>query len=249
MAQTVLQISSLIAKFTSDLSTLILKAFSKADEYAFQAKILSQQFFKMIIETPEGKKKYVYDFEMPGFAVDLLKFSYDNSDTLCALLVKRSKNTQPVIFAGLYAIPGGFLNYGKEDAFKAATREMKEETGTDTVADSGEDTSTCIEIKDMINRIYHLTFASDPERDPRQHTLSEVFTILVKMDDKPLFTNDDEEIAGVHWVPVEKILGDDFKMAFDHKKLIKRAFDMHMYIKSLPPVQQKAVLNVLKQQL
>jgi len=231
------KIATLVEKFASELSALKLE-----NEYDFKAKILSQEFCKLIIQTPEGRKKFVYDFQMTGFAVDLLKLAYDKDGRLCALLVKRAKNTLPLVFANKFAIPGGFLNYGNENAFKAATREVKEETGTDT-------DTTVTDADPLLNRIYHLTLASDPSRDPRQHTISEVFTSLVKMDDKPLFTEDEEEIAGVQWVPIDRILGDDFEMAFDHKSLINRAYDMHMYIKSIPVDQQNAVFNVLKQQL
>ena len=232
-----LQIAMLVEKFTSDLTAL-----KPENEYNFKAKILSQEFCKLVIQTPEGKKKFVYDFQMTGFAVDLLKLSYDKTGRLCALLVKRSQNTLPVEFANKFAIPGGFLNYGKENALMAATREVKEETGTDT-------DTTVTETDPLLNRIYHLTLASDPSRDPRQHTISEVFTALVKMDDKPLFTEDEEEIAGVQWVPTDTILGEEFEMAFDHKALVKRAYDMHLYIKSLPADQQNVVFDVLKKQL
>ena len=234
-----LQIATMIKQFTLDLGELIPK---NEHEYDFNAKILSQEFCKLVIQTPEGKKKFVYDFQMTGFAVDLLKLAYDKSGRLCALLVKRAKNTLPLVFADKFAIPGGFLNYGKENALMAATREVKEETGTDTDAE-------VTDVDPLLNRIYHLSLASDPSRDPRQHTISEVFTSLVKIDDKPLFTEDEEEIAGVQWVPTDTILGDDFEMAFDHKALINRAYNMHMYIKSLPVEQQIVVFNVLTLQL
>jgi ADP-ribose pyrophosphatase YjhB (NUDIX family) len=237
MASLDLRIAMLVEKFTSDLTAL-----NPENEYDFKAKILSQEFCKLVIQTPEGKKKFVYDFQMTGFAVDLLKLSYDADGSLRALLVKRSKNTLPLEFAGLYAIPGGFLNYGKENALMAALREVKEETGTET-------DMIAADADPLLNRIYHLTLASNPSRDPRQHTISKVYTTLVKMDDNPLFTEDEEEISGVQWVPIDTILDDEFKMAFDHKDLIQRAYDMHIYIKSLPTEQQNAVFNVLRQQL
>ena len=237
------QVASLIEKFTSDL--LVLKSKDEKTESDFTAKILSREFCKLAIQTPEGKKKFVYDYQMPGFAVDLLKLSYNASGVLCVLLVKRSKNTLPLVFANKFAIPGGFLNYGKENALMAATREVKEETGTDTCTDATDATDA----DPLLNRIYHLSLASNPSRDPRQHTISEVFTILVKMDDKPLFTNDEDEIAAVQWVPINIILDDEFEMAFDHKALIQRAYDMHLYIKSLPSDQQRVAFNILQRQL
>ena len=240
-----LQIATLVEQFTSDLY-----AITSPNEYEFRAKILSREFCKLVIQTPEGKKKFVYDFQMTGFAVDLLKLSYDKTGRLCALLVKRAKNTMPLVFADKFAIPGGFLNYGKENALMAATREVKEETGTDTNIDIDVDDSEAdADVDPLLNRIYHLTLASNPSRDLRQHTISEVFTTLVKMDDKPLFTEDEEEIAGVQWVPTNTILSEEFEMAFDHKALVKRACDIHVYIKSLPSDQQNVVFNVLKHQL
>ena len=236
------QVALLIEKFTSDLSALKSTNDRDFNENDFSAKILSQEFCKTVVQTPDGKKKFVYNYQMPGFAVDLLKLSYDKSGILCALLVKRAKNTLPLVFADKFAIPGGFLNYGKENALMAATRELKEETGTDTEIQS-------MDTEPLLNRIYHLSLASNPSRDPRQHTISEVFTTLVKMDDNPLFTNDEDEIAGVQWVPIDIILGDEFEMAFDHKALIERAHGMHVYIKSLSPEQQHIAFNVLQRQL
>lgn len=55
-----------------------------------------------------------------------------------------------------WAIPGGFIDYG-ESAEEAARREANEETG--------------LEIKGL--RQFHAY--SDPQRDPRQHTISIVF--------------------------------------------------------------------------
>jgi len=55
-----------------------------------------------------------------------------------------------------WAIPGGFVDYG-ESVETAAIREAKEETGLEV---------------ELIEQFY---VYSDPNRDPRQHTLSVVF--------------------------------------------------------------------------
>lgn len=56
-----------------------------------------------------------------------------------------------------WAIPGGFIDYG-EPAEHAALREAKEETGLD------------------VERLQLFGVYSAPDRDPRQHTLTVVFT-------------------------------------------------------------------------
>jgi len=72
------------------------------------------------------------------------------------LLVKRKK--QP--FENMWALPGGFVNYG-EKTENAAIREMFEETG----------------LKTKINHLVGVY--SDPNRDPRGHTVSVVYLLDV----------------------------------------------------------------------
>jgi len=71
------------------------------------------------------------------------------------LLIKR-KNPP---FKGSYALPGGFVEY-KETVEEAVVREVEEETGLKTKIDS------------MIG-VY-----SDPDRDPRGHMISTVFSLV-----------------------------------------------------------------------
>ncbi|MBG0790427.1 MAG: NUDIX hydrolase [Desulfovibrionaceae bacterium] len=70
-----------------------------------------------------------------------------------------------------WALPGGFVDYG-ETCERAAVREMKEETGLDV-------TLTGL-----------LGVYSDPDRDPRQHTMSVVYTGVPK-DPNALKAGDD----------------------------------------------------------
>ena len=84
-------------------------------------------------------------FRRPKLAVDII-IKYNNG----IVLVKR-KN-----YPRLWAIPGGFVEYG-EPLEKAAVREAREETGLSV----------------RLERQFHAY--SDPKRDKRFHTVSVVF--------------------------------------------------------------------------
>jgi ADP-ribose pyrophosphatase YjhB (NUDIX family) len=93
-----------------------------------------------------------------------------------------------------WALPGGFVNYG-ESLEEAAIREAKEETSLD------------IEIV----RQFH-TY-SDPQRDPRGHTLATVF--IARAAGVPT-AGDDAKTIGVF--ASEEVR---FPLAFDHSKILE----------------------------
>ena len=107
------------------------------------------------------------------------------------LLIKR-KNPP-----GGWALPGGFVEYG-ESRDSAAVREAKEETGLDV----------------ELTRQFH-TY-SDPERDPRHHTITTVF--IAKAAGKAVAGDDAKEVG---------IFGRDGlpeQIAFDHRNIIQDYF-------------------------
>ena len=108
------------------------------------------------------------------------------------LLIKRGKEP----FKGKWALPGGFVEYG-ETTENAVVREVLEETGLKT------------KILELLG-VY-----SDPNRDPRGHTISVVY-ILQRISGK-LMGDDDAEEARFFDI---KNLPD---LSFDHKKIIEDA--------------------------
>lgn len=93
-----------------------------------------------------------------------------------------------------WALPGGFVDYG-ESLESAAVREAKEETSLHVVL-------RC-----------QLHTYSDPERDPRQHTISTVF--VATADGQPV-AGDDAAHADIF---VENDLPEN--IVFDHRQIIE----------------------------
>lgn len=95
-----------------------------------------------------------------------------------------------------HALPGGFIDEG-EQAEAAAVREMQEETGLD------------VELTGLLG-VY-----SRPERDPRQHTLSVVFTGRAR---NPQALQAGDDAAEVCFCPLDSLPDD---MAFDHARILE----------------------------
>jgi len=108
------------------------------------------------------------------------------------VLVKRKNDP----FKGQWALPGGFVDFG-ETVEQAAQREVKEETGLD------------IELEGLLG-VY-----SDPNRDPRGHTVSVVF-FATKKKGKMKAGDDAEDVMEVL---ISKI--DQLQLAFDHEVIME----------------------------
>jgi len=116
-----------------------------------------------------------------------------NQDSL--LLIER-KNSP---YQGKWALPGGFVEYN-EKTTDAAIREVFEETGLMTT------------IQSLVG-VY-----SDPNRDPRGHTVSVVY--LLKKSGGALHADDDA--AKARFFPL-----DDYpNLAFDHDEITKDAIQL-----------------------
>ncbi len=113
------------------------------------------------------------------------------------VLVERRKFPQG------WALPGGFVDYG-EKVESAAVREAREETGLDVV----------------LTRL--LGVYSQPDRDPRQHTLSVVFTAqAANMWD--LAAGDDAgKVALFHFQDLPELAFDHARIISDFKKILEK---------------------------
>lgn len=93
-----------------------------------------------------------------------------------------------------WALPGGFVDYG-ESTETAAFREAQEETGL------------------IVTLIEQFQVYSDPQRDPRKHTLSIVY--LAQANGAPVAGDDAQGIAAFN--PWEMPTG----LCFDHDRILR----------------------------
>jgi 8-oxo-dGTP diphosphatase len=111
------------------------------------------------------------------------------------LLVRRARPP----FEGSWALPGGFCEWG-EMTEETCAREAREETG----------------IKVRIGRL--LGVYSDPDRDPRGHTVSVLYEA------KPVggSARGGDDASDARWFTPSELLRAD--LAFDHGKIVREEF-------------------------
>jgi 8-oxo-dGTP diphosphatase len=136
------------------------------------------------------------DYDRPSVTVDIVIFTVKDND-FKVLLIKRKAPP----FAGMWAIPGGFIGIN-ESLEGAAMRELHEEAG----------------VKDVyLEQLY--TFG-DPERDPRTRVITVTYFALVQGSQvKELQAGTDATDAA--WFS----LYDLPPLAFDHSQILKYAYD------------------------
>lgn len=153
---------------------------------------------------PEGTRQVIEDPQVDGVArLVKLHNRHLRASNTADLIIRDEVGRIALVerghepFEGLLAIPGGFLNVGRETLPQAAVREAKEETG--------------LNIK--TSDIQLLNIYSDPERDPRGPVIATVF-----------YTNKFEGMAKagddakrLYWLRQDEI---PEILAFDHRQPI-----------------------------
>lgn len=136
-----------------------------------------------------------YKYPRPALTADAVVFGLDEGE-LKVLLIQRGREP----FAGRWALPGGFVQVG-ESPDAAVRRELGEETG--------------------LQRIFleQLATFGEPDRDPREHTVTVAYYALVNQTEhKPTSASD---AAAAAWFPA----GHPPPLAFDHDRILATALE------------------------
>lgn len=150
------------------------------------------------------------EYERPSVTADIVVLTLDSSDELSLLLIKRGEYP----FKGCWAIPGGFLQAGKESIDEAAARELKSETNIDNV---------------YLKQLY--TFGN-PGRDPRTTVISVAYTALVPKHMLDIKAGDDAQDARLFKIKYDVngivftndgLTITESDLAFDHNEIIRMA--------------------------
>jgi 8-oxo-dGTP diphosphatase len=139
------------------------------------------------------------DYPRPSVTTDVILFTL-REGRLQVLLVQRKHPP----FAGLWAIPGGFIGLD-ESLEQAALRELREETGVEDV---------------YLEQLY--TFG-DPGRDPRGRVITVAYLALVSAAAVEPRAGDDA--AQARWWPMEALP----PLAFDHARILAYALKRLRY--------------------
>ena len=136
---------------------------------------------------------YTYDYPHPAVTVDVIVFTIHDND-LKVLLIQRAGEP----FAGIWALPGGFVGM-RESLRRAAWRELREETGVSAA------------FLEQLGAFGH------PDRDPRERVITVAYYALVPFERLQIQAASDARDARLF------SLQDLPELAFDHPKILRRA--------------------------
>jgi len=134
---------------------------------------------------------YCYEYPRLAVTVDLAAFGWIDG-ALRVLLIRRKHDP----FAGLWALPGGFLDIDEPDE-QGARRELREETGLV-----------------VPGPIAPIGFFAKPGRDPRGRTVSLAFAAVLPHGEHAIRGGDDAAEAA--W----RSLDEPLDLAFDHAEIL-----------------------------
>lgn len=135
------------------------------------------------------KQFYCYEYPRPAVTVDVVIVARGRPARV--LLIRRAHAP----FAGMWAIPGGFVDMA-EKLEDAARRELREETGV------------------KAGELEQLHTFGDPKRDPRGRTISVVY--LARVDANKVKPRAADDAAEVAW----HRLDEPPPLAFDHAAIL-----------------------------
>lgn len=109
-------------------------------------------------------------------------------------------------FQGSWALPGGFIEYGRETIEECAVREAKEETGLD------------VRLKMLLG------VRSRPDRDPRGHTVTLVYLCEPLPPERSRTARADDDASDLTWLEPDPQLLENTEFAFDHRDILLDTF-------------------------
>lgn len=134
------------------------------------------------------------------------KLDFKNPASTASLIVEKDNGVYLVErahepYAGMWALPGGFLNCDKEDLETAAAREF------------GEETPFVAKKEDLELLCVH----SEPNRDPRGHVIDHVY-IVKKYQEQPHEDGNYDDAADGKFFQINNLPA----LAFDHAKALDK---------------------------